>query len=94
MRRQAKKDLNHSSIASDLQRVGAAVMDLSALGDGRPDALVYFRGNYHLLEIKNGDLPPSQRKLTTDETNFHRLWPGKIHIVSNVKEALKAIGAI
>jgi len=44
-----------------------------------------------LVEIKDGSRKPSEQRLTPDEEAFHAKWPGKIHIVRSVGEALDLI---
>jgi hypothetical protein len=45
-----------------------------------------------LMEIKDGNKPPSARKLTSHQVKFHAEWKGWIYTVTNVEEALKAVG--
>lgn len=92
MRRAAKVDRNQPEIVGALRAVGASVEPLHAVGKGCPDLLVGFRGVNHLLEVKDGDLPPSARKLTDAQADWHPAWRGQVAVVTNVDEALKAIG--
>jgi hypothetical protein len=73
------------------------------MGSGCPDLLVWtpwvsghiphwHPGSNLLFEVKDGSKPPSARKLTPDQVKFHSEWPGEIHIVNNVAEALRAAG--
>ena len=64
MRKRAKLDVNHLEIVATLRKCGASVVSLASLGDGVPDLLVGYRGKTALVEIKDGDKPPSQRELT------------------------------
>ena len=97
MRRAAKVDDNHAEIVSALRSVGCGVLDLSAVGKGCPDLLVHpptfpdCRMAF-LMEIKDGNKPPSARKLTKHQIKFHAEWKGWIYTVTNVEEALKACG--
>lgn len=45
------------------------------------------------MEVKDGSKPPSRQRLTAEELIWHDNWNSKVHIVTNVKEALAAIGA-
>ncbi len=97
MRRIARTDANHAEIVRALREAGCGVVDLSAVGDGVPDLLVHpptYPACLHavLLEIKDGSKPPSARKLTPDQIRFHARWKGRIHLVTNVAEALAAVG--
>lgn len=92
MRRAAKVDANQPDIVARLRDVGASVQPLHAVGKGCPDLLVGFRGVNHLLEVKDGSLPPSARKLTEAQAEWHPAWRGNVVVVNNVAEAMKAIG--
>ncbi len=91
--RRAAVDKNQPVIVAMLRQVGAQVQHLHAVGQGCPDLLVGFRGANFLLEIKDGDKPPSARKLTPAQHVWHTIWPGQVDVVKNIDEALKAIGA-
>lgn len=92
MRRAAKVDANQPQIVAALRDVGASVQPLHAVGKGCPDLLVGFRGVNHLLEVKDGSLPPSARKLTEAQEEWHPSWRGNAVVVKSVDEALEAIG--
>ena len=94
MRRAARTDANQSAIINALRGVGASVQDLSRVGQGCPDLLVGFRGRNWLLEVKDGSKNASDRKLTSDQMTWHRIWSGQKAVVMNEDEALRAIGAI
>lgn len=91
MRKAARVDTNQKEIVDALRKVGAGVISLAAVGKGVPDLLVFFRGKLRLIEIKDGNKPPSQRKLTPDQQAFHALWSGGIDVAKNVDEALEII---
>ncbi len=90
----ARVDANQPEIVKDLRAIGATVQPLHQVGKGCPDLLVGFRGINHLLEVKDGDKPPSKRRLTPAEQRWHDEWRGQRAIVKNVDEAYKVIGAI
>lgn len=93
MRRAAKIDANHHEIVDALRAVGASVQSLAAVGCGVPDLLVGYQGQTRLMEVKDGSKPPSARKLTKDQQDWHRDWRGAdVYIVTCVDDALKAIG--
>jgi hypothetical protein len=85
-------DSNQKEIVSALRKAGATVQVLSSVGDGCPDILVGHRSKNYLLEIKDGTAPPSQRKLTPDEQNWHDAWAGSVQTVHSLWEALGTIG--
>lgn len=92
MRRASKVDANQPQIVAALRDVGASVQPLHAVGKGCPDLLAGFRGVNYLLEVKDGSLPPSARKLTDAQAEWHPSWRGNVVVVNSVDEALEAIG--
>lgn len=95
MRRAAKIDGNHDQVVSALRAAGARVLSLAAVGGGVPDLLVGFGSRFYAIEIKDGHLPPSARKLTPDQDEWHKHWADyPVYVVHSPEEALKAIGAL
>ncbi|MDQ7262239.1 hypothetical protein NM680_10580 [Paracoccus sp. PS-1] len=92
MRRAAKADRNQSEIVAALRAVGASVQPLHAVGQGCPDLLVGFRGQCFAIEVKDGLLPPSDRKLTPAQIKWHRDWRGHVAVVLTAEDALRVIG--
>jgi len=88
-----KVDANQARLVDALRRAGASVQHLHAVGKGCPDIAVGYRGVTYLLEIKDGDNPPSRQKLTPDEAAWHDAWRGHVIVVASIDEALAAIGA-
>ena len=85
-----RADKNQSEIVAGLRDIGASVLILSQVGGGCPDLLVGFRGQNHLLEVKDAGY-----KLSWKQQNWFNIWQGqKAVVVYNLPEALKAIGAI
>jgi Holliday junction resolvase len=88
MRYANRIDANQNSIVEALRECGAVVRIISQ-GGGIPDLLVGYNGYTILMEVKDGDKPPSARKLTEDEQKFFDEWiGGMLAIVNNVEEAL------
>ena len=92
-RLKAKVDGNQADIVEALRSAGATVQHLHQLGQGCPDLLIGFRDRNYLLEIKDGRLSPSRRRLTAQEADWARAWRGQVTVVESVQEALGAIGA-
>ena len=93
MRRAARVDANHREIIATLRAAGCVVHDTSRQGGGFPDAIAASpRGRLVMLEIKDGDKPPSARKLTEAEAEFHRTWGDHVAVVCSPEEALAAVG--
>ncbi len=89
--RAAKVDDNQSEIVAALRGAGCSVMPLHAVGKGCPYILVGFRNANFLLEIKDGNKPPSARKLTPPQERFHSTWNGQVTIVTSAEEALNHV---
>jgi len=96
MRTAARVDSNQATIVKALRSAGAFVQPLHTIGDGCPDILVGYRSKWYVVEIKDGDKPPSARKLTDDEREWHdkanRHAP--VYIVESIDDALIVIGAV
>ena len=87
--RAKKVDANQKSVVDSLRERGFSVAVTSALGKGFPDLIVGKNGFNLMVELKDGNKPPSARKLTPDEVEFHNSWLGKIVVANNVDEILK-----
>ena len=84
-------DENQSDIVAALRAIGATVRVISQ-GDGIPDLLVGYKGYTILMEVKDGDKPPSARKLTEAEQKFFDEWTGGMLVVVNsVEESIATL---
>ncbi len=81
-------DANQAEIVKALRHAGAQVQSLAAVGKGVPDLLVGYRGVNILLEVKDERQPPSKRRLTPDESNWHIMWGGQVATCNSPDEAL------
>lgn len=93
MRRAAKVDSNQPDIVKTLRRLGAVVLITSQLKNAF-DILVGFRGKLYIVEIKDGSLPPSKRKLTPGELKCKEKFESvgiKYHVINSVNEAIEMI---
>jgi hypothetical protein len=89
VRRAAKVDRNHNEVVDAFRAIGCSVQSLAAQGNGCPDLLVHCPlPGYLLVEVKDGQLPPSARKLTPDQERWHAAWRGPVHVVKSVDEAI------
>lgn len=85
MRYANRIDANQNKIVEALRKHGAVVRIISQ-GDGIPDLLVAYKGYTILMEVKDGDKPPSARKLTEAEQKFFDEWTGGMLVVVNSVE--------
>lgn len=84
-------DSNQKEIVHALRKIGVSVLHLHTVGKGCPDIACGFQGKNIFMEIKDGNKPPSKRKLTPDEKQWHEEWRGQVVVVNSVNEALDAI---
>jgi hypothetical protein len=91
MRKHARKDTNQDEIVQAARDLGATVLLTHQLGGGAPDIIIGWRGLNYLVEIKDGAKPPSRRRLTKDEKEFHQLWRGQICVIKSVDELLELL---
>jgi len=92
MRLAARRDANEDQVVSALKAYGAHVEKINDAG--RFDLLVWYRGATILMEVKDGNKPPSARRLTDAEQAFHDRWPGdNLHIVLGPEDAIAVLRA-
>lgn len=94
MRRSARIDANHTEIVRTIRAMGCTVQDLAAVGKGCPDILVGVAGRNVLMEIKDGEKPPSKRRLTADQQRWHARWRGQVVTVESCEQVEAIINAI
>jgi len=95
VRRAAKVDQNQDAVVSALRAAGATVQSLAAVGKGVPDLLVGYKGTTLLMEVKDGNKPPSAQRLTEDQLKWHGEWKGgSLAVVDGPEAALRMIGVI
>jgi len=85
---QHRRDGNSQEIIHALREHGALVLDLSQVGKGCGDCLVFFRSKLYLLEIKQN----KKSQLTEAEAEFHKRWQDAVTVVTTSEEALIAVG--
>lgn len=93
MRRAARVDANQGAVVAALRAVGCFVQSLAMVGQGCPDLLVAYRRRWFLLEVKDGARPPSERRLTADEQEWHQRAArcAPVHVVETVEQALAVV---
>ena len=83
-----RRDGNELEIVEGLR---AAACDVYYL-NWPADLIVGVAGRNYLLEVKDPSQPPSKRRLTNAETEFHQTWRGQAAVVETLEEALEAVG--
>lgn len=91
----AKKDANHNDVVSALEKAGASVLDMSAIGGGFPDLVCGFRGVTLLMEVKNPKTAYGRRGLNKNQIRWQQTWcGGPVSLVDGPESALRALGVI
>ena len=93
MRRASRVDANQDEIVQALRGIGCSVQLLHTVGKGCPDLLCGYRGRNVLLEVKDGSKPPSKRKLTPDEQEWHDDWRGSVFVVKDIDDAINVVSS-
>lgn len=89
LRRASRKDANQSRIVKALRDLGVSVYILNE----PVDLVTGFRGTLRMLEVKDGDRVPSQRKLKPSQVKFMTEFAGcPVFKVENIYEALRIHG--
>ena len=86
----SRVDDNQKEIVQLLRKFGCSVYIVSQL-KGFCDIVVGWNGHNYLLEIKDPNKPPSQRKLTPKEKKFHEDWQGQISTVMTFGDCMKIL---
>lgn len=95
----SRVDANQKKLTDLWRKMGVSVLNLSSVGKGCPDVLLGIttpsKGRINILvEIKDGNKPPSHRKLTPSENDFFESWKGQIIIINTELEAVDLISNI
>jgi hypothetical protein len=89
--RAARKDANHAQIQAILERAGAVALDLSKLGYGVPDLLIWFDRAYHLIEIKNPKTRYGKAGLNRRQSDWASSWNAPVLILKTEEDAERFI---
>jgi Holliday junction resolvase len=93
LRINGRVDQNQKQIVSALRKKGAVVLILSNVKNAF-DLLVGYKGQLFIIEVKNGELPPSQRKLTKGELKCKAMFEAvgvTYHVIESVEQAINLI---
>lgn len=88
-----KTDRNHKEIIDKCRTIsGLSVFSTHSIGKGFPDIVIGYKSKNYLIEIKDGEKPQSQRKLTKDEVIFFENWNGQVDIANNFDDVKNILG--
>lgn len=83
------KDSNHGRLRGAWIGLHGSWLDLVPIEPGTPDALLGLNGIDQLVEIKDGDKPPSGRRLSERQVSWHRVWRGRpVRVVETMAHLL------
>ena len=80
------RDINEAKIVDGLRNIPGVRVELI---DTPCDALVGFRNVIYMLEFKS---PDRKVRLTLAQQRFKRDWPGYVHVVRTLREAVAVLG--
>ena len=89
--RYGRTDDNQREIVTTAQSMGCTVFSLASMGDGCPDLIIGCSGANLLVEVKDGNKPPSAQKLTKDQIKFHDMWRGKIYVITSSQSMIDLV---
>lgn len=87
-------DANQKQIIAAFRKMGVFVRAMHAVGEGFPDLYVAVHGYSVLVEIKDGDKPPSAQELTPEQVKFHAECPGPLHVVRGVDDVVRVVNTM
>ena len=90
-RRAAKVDSNQSEVVKAFRDLGWYVLIISQLKNCC-DIMVSRNGRTIAIEIKDGEKPPSQQKLSDGEIKFRDEWQGEYQLINCIDDVIKISG--
>jgi len=87
-RRAARIDDNQPEIVKEFRKLGWYVLIISQLKNCC-DIMVSKNGRTIAVEIKDGQKPPSQQKLSAGELKFKDEWQGEYSLVTCIDDIVK-----
>lgn len=85
MRTAARTDANQTEIVNAFRKLGWSVLIISQLKNCC-DIIVSKNGRTIAIEIKDGNKPKHQQKLTSGELKFKNEWQGEYKIVNCIDD--------
>ena len=87
-RRAARVDGNQPAIVAAFRKLGWSVLIISQLKNCC-DIIVAKGGVTIAVEIKDGDKPPSARKLSEGEQGFKDSWLGRWELIESINDVIE-----
>ena len=89
--RARKVDANQPKLRKLWRSVGGSWLSLVPETGGEPDALVGWRGQDRLVEVKDPDARTDKQELRPDQVDWHRAWKGRPVAVVKCFDDLKGL---
>ena len=83
--RKAKVDKNQPDVVKEFRKLGFSVLHIHQIKNAA-DLVVSKENITALIEVKDGSLCPSARKLTKGEWDFMQAWQGLYYICESIEE--------
>lgn len=87
-RRAAKIDDNQKAVVDVFRSMGISTAITSGAGDGFTDLVIGHGGLTVLVEVKDGNKPPSAQNLTPAQEKLHASFLGAITTINSVDQAI------
>ena len=91
MRRAARVDANLSAIVAAFRYLGCSV---NVRNDSMADLDVGYGGISIIVEVKDGNKPPSARKLTPNQVDKRKTWTGGIRLVKDMADVVATVNTL
>lgn len=91
MRRRGRTDSNQVMIVEAFRNFGAEVTVTSNVGEGFVDIVVSYRGEWFMIEIKDGDKCKSAQKLTPEEIAWHKKQKAVVYIIATAQDVINLL---
>lgn len=87
--KKSRKDNNHNNIVRALTNLFVPFCDLSAVGNGVPDGLIWHQGAWQFVEIKNREWGYGRNGLNLNQLAWLNKFKGaKVYIVESVDDVI------
>jgi hypothetical protein len=77
LRRRRRSDANRQTLRDGFVGLGGSWLDIVPEHGGEPDALLGWRGQNELVEVKSPVASARDRRLRPKQLEWHRAWRGR-----------------
>jgi hypothetical protein len=87
----SRRDKNHPAIVDAFRRLGCDVIDMAELGNGCPDAAIYCRGAWHVIEIKNPESRYGKRGLSRMQRKWAASANAPVYVIRTIDQVVRFV---